>query len=77
MKEARLVNARGDAWQENALEITLHNRGQAVEPDWKHEDERFGFLQAMDVGFDSARIRARVDVVEETSRDMTGSNFSA
>ena len=65
VEEPRLVDADGDAGQKHALEISLHDRGQAVEPDGKHEDKRFGCLQALNVGFDFASICARIDVVEK------------
>ena len=66
MKQPRFVDAGGDARQKHALEISLHDRGQAVEPDRKYEHERFGGPQALNVAFDFARVGARVDVVEKS-----------
>ena len=43
----------------------MHDRGQAVEPDGKHEDERFGLPEALDVVFDFASVHARIDVAEK------------
>src|ERR1700722_16091462 len=63
MEESGLVDANGDARHKHALEIALHDRGQAVEPDGKHEDERFGCPQTPNVVFDFASIRARIDVM--------------
>ena len=58
----------GDAGQKHALEIPLHDRRQAVEPDRKHEHERFGGPQALNVRFDFASIGACVDVVKKLPR---------
>ena len=66
MEQPRLVDAHRDARQKNALEISLHDRGQAVEPDGKHEHERFGGSEALNVGFDLARIGVRIDVAKES-----------
>ena len=42
MEEPGLVDDDGDARQKHALEIALHDRRQAVEPDRKHQDQRLG-----------------------------------
>ena len=66
MEQPGLVDEDGDARQKHALEIALHDRGQAVEPDGKYEDERFGRPQALNVSFDSARIGVRIDIANKS-----------
>ena len=57
-----------DAGQKHPLEIALHHRRQAVEPDRKHQDERLGGAQPLDVSFDLARVDPGVDVMARTAR---------
>ena len=66
MEEPGLVDADGDARQKHALEISLHDRGQAVEPDGKHQHERVRRSEALNISCDLARVGVRVDIVEES-----------
>ena len=61
--------------QKHALEIPLHDRRQAVEPDRKHEHERFGFPQALNVLFHPASVCVRIDVTEEPLARHHGIEF--
>ena len=63
-REPALLQGESDARHEDAVEKSLQNRREAVMPDRRDEDERFGGEQAIDVRTRLDSIRGRIEITK-------------